>query len=344
MIETFDFHGHELSRVFKGNWQLAGGHGNITREEAMETLQGYTDHGVNVFDVGDIYNGSEDLVGEFMREYHVAHPERDLRVHTKFVPDLDALADLSERDVRTIIERSLSRLGLNSLHLVQFHWWDFSIGDYATAGKHLQQLKNEGLIEQIGVTNCDQEHLEILLNAGVEIASNQIQFSLLDPRPLNGMLDFAQENDIKIFCYGVLSGGLLAGAKPGEEPTNRSHIKYALMIKEAGAEYYETLLQKLDALATKYQTSTANIATRFILTTEGVSSVILGPRNANHLSELDSLSNLRLEQQDYDVLHKMLLSLKSKVHDDVYSYERQRTGEHGRIMKYNLNGMREPRS
>lgn len=340
MVETFDFHGHELSRVFKGNWQLAGGHGNITRDEAMETLQAYTDHGVNVFDVGDIYNGSEDLVGEFMREYHVAHPERDLRVHTKFVPDLDALADLSEKDIRTIIERSLGRLGLDSLHLVQFHWWDFGLGDYVATGKYLQQLKNEGLIEQIGVTNCDRKHVELLLDNGVEVSSNQIQFSLLDPRPLNGMIDFARQHDIKIFCYGVLAGGLLAGSKPGEEPTNRSHVKYGLMIDEAGRAYYESLLGKLDEISSKYATSSANIVTRFVLMTEGISSVILGPRNAKHLSELDELSKLRLDKQDYDDLLGMLSSLQTRTPDDVYSYERNRTGAHGQIMKYNLNQMR----
>lgn len=339
-METFDFYGHKLSRVFKGNWQLAGGHGNISHDDALEVLEKYADHGVNAYDVGDIYTGAENLLGEFVQLNAKSNSDRDIRVHTKFVPDLDALETLSEQDIRSVIERSLRRLGLPALHLVQFHWWDFSKGDYVAAGLILQKLKNEGLIEQIGVTNTDVHHLNELLGAGVEVVSNQIQFSLIDPRPLNGMLKFAKENDIKLFCYGVLAGGLLGNSKPGNEPMNRSHIKYGLMVDEAGEDYYESTLNILEELANKYDTTRANIAAAFILSYPEVSSVILGPRNAAHVAELDALTNLKLEDADSQLLRDRLAQFGTKVDGDIYSYERDMNSRHGSIMKYNLNGMR----
>jgi aryl-alcohol dehydrogenase-like predicted oxidoreductase len=340
-MQTFSFGGHRLAVVFKGNWQLSGGHGAIAREQAIDDLFTYAAHGVNVFDAADIYTGVEEILGQFMKAYtrrfgRIA-TER-LRVHTKFVPDLSALPDLTRRDVRAVVERSLRRLGLDRLGLVQFHWWDFAAGDFVAAAHYLEELRREGLIETIGLTNFDCAHTQLLLDAGVSVRSNQVQFSLVDPRPLNGMLDFAQRNGIAIFCYGTLAGGLLGHALP--DTANRSHVKYQLIIDEVGRAHYEAILSRLNLMADHYQTTVANIATRFVLQTAGVQSVILGPRNASHVDELDQLSQLELSGSDYQLLRDLVGEAGTSVKGDIYSYERDRAGGHGRIMKYDLNGMR----
>jgi len=343
---SYDFDGHEVSRIFKGCWQLAGGHGAISREQALADLETYVEHGVNVFDMGDIYTGAEELLGDFLRDYRAKHGNTAasrLRMHTKFVPDLNALENLTEKDIRTVIERSCKRLGLERLHLVQFHWWDYAKGDYIAAARVLDDLRKEGLIEAIGLTNFDVPHTKALLDAGIPIVSNQIQFSLLDPRPLNGMLEFAQKYGIAIFCYGVLAGGLLGAREPVVEETNRSHIKYRLMIDEAGESYYHETLAELRALADIHQTSVANVAIRFALQTKGVSSAILGPRNTKHIGELDELFNFELTDAEYARLLDRLHSTLTSHSGDIYSYERDTTGPHGSIMKYNLNGMRPDR-
>jgi len=342
-MQYFNFDGHEVSRIFKGNWQLAGGHGTIERDQAIEDLFAYVDHGVNTFDVGDIYTGAEETLGAFLSAYGTRFGQIELaklRVHTKFVPDLNALGDLTKEDIRTIIERSIKRLNVERLHLVQFHWWDYSKGDFVEAAQYLKELQQEGLIETIGLTNFDCEHTNQLLTAGIPVKSNQVQFSLLDPRPLNGMLQLAQEKGIAIFCYGTLAGGLLGSSKPGDEPTNRSHIKYELVINETGETYYNELLALLGELAQKYEVSVADVAVAYALQTPGVSSAILGPRNARHIAELDQIESLRLDDGDYQQLRSKQGELLKTNKDDIYSYERDLEGAHGRIMKYNLNGMR----
>jgi aryl-alcohol dehydrogenase-like predicted oxidoreductase len=340
-MRTFSFEGYELSRVFKGNWQLSGGHGVIAREQAIDDLFTYGAHGVNVFDAADIYTGAEEILGEFVkafgRRFGRIAAER-LRIHTKFVPDLSALPDLTRRDVRAVIERSLRRVGRDRLDLVQFHWWDFAAGDFVAAAHHLEELRREGLIETIGLTNFDCAHTQLLLDAGVSVKSNQIQFSLVDPRPLNGMLDFAQRNGIAIFCYGTLAGGLLGKARP--DAANRSHIKYQLVIDEVGRTHYEAILGHLNLMAAYYHTTASNVAARFVLQTAGVQSVILGPRNASHAAELDQLSQLELSGSDYQLLRELVTDAGISAKGDIYSYERDRAGRHGRIMKYDLNGMR----
>lgn len=346
-MKSFSFEGKQLSRIFKGNWQLAGGHGTVSREQALDDLFAYVEHGVNVFDMGDIYTGAEEALGAFLAAYQQrfgSDAARKLRMHTKFVPDLSALDDLTREDVRAVIERSLTRLGLERLHLVQFHWWDFAKGDFIQAARFLEELRQEGLIETLGLTNFDVAHTKQLLDAGIPVKSNQIQFSLLDPRPFNGMLEFAKENGIALFCYGTLAGGLLGNARPGSDPTNRSHIKYELMIREVGEEYYRTVLGQLTALANKYDTTVANIAALFVLQTPGVSSAILGPRNTKHIGELDQLDALELTANEYERLNALARGTLGKITSDIYSYEREATGPHGSIMKYNLNGMRPKRA
>jgi aryl-alcohol dehydrogenase-like predicted oxidoreductase len=105
-----------------------------------------------------------------------------------------------------------------------------------------------------------------------------------------------------------------------------------------GDQYYHDILAKIDVLAAKYGTNLANIATKFVLQTPGVSAAILGPRNTRHLSELDELDDFALTSEEHTSLQRTMQQLGIK--DDIYSYERDATGPHGRIMKYNLNNMR----
>jgi predicted aldo/keto reductase-like oxidoreductase len=112
------------------------------------------------------------------------------------------------------------------------------------------------------------------------------------------------------------------------------------MIEEAGEVYYNKVLQLLAKLAESYQTTVANVATAYVLQTSGVSSVILGPRNTKHISELDNLSSLVLANADYQQLRDVHETLRAHNTDDIYSYERDMSSPHGEIMKYNLNGMR----
>jgi len=64
---------------------------------------------------------------------------------------------------------------VDSLHLVQLHWWDYSSPGYLGAVKTLVQLSREGVVKQIGVTNFDLVHTKELVSAGIPIASTQVQ-------------------------------------------------------------------------------------------------------------------------------------------------------------------------
>ena len=332
---------HNIARVIKGGWQLAGGHGVIERERALDDMRLYAQAGITTFDCADIYTGVEELIGEFLRRHHVEFPN-GLQVHTKYVPDLNSLPTLSKQDVEHIIDRSLRRLGVERLDLVQFHWWDYDIPGHVEAAVHLKELQDAGKIKHIGVTNFDIPHLQEILDAGVPIVSNQVQYSVLDHRPERGLVELCKQYSISLLCYGTVAGGFLSDRYLGTpEPKlpleNRSLTKYKLIIEDFGGwALYQRLLTRLRRIANKHETSIAMVATRYILQKSQVGAAIVGARHARHLPDTLGLFDFALDENDLDDIKGVTDTAKGPV-GDVYSVERDKDGKHAVVMKYNLN-------
>jgi aryl-alcohol dehydrogenase-like predicted oxidoreductase len=88
----------------------------------------FVEAGITTFDCADIYTGVEELIGAFLADYRPGTGGRpEVQVHTKYVPDLRSLGSLRKADVEGAIDRSLRRLRVDRLDLVQFHWWDYSV-------------------------------------------------------------------------------------------------------------------------------------------------------------------------------------------------------------------------
>jgi len=336
---------HSISRVIKGSWQLAGGHGRIEREQALEDMLLYVEAGITTFDCADIYTGAEALIGEFLRRHRDAFCSGALpqvQVHTKYVPDLDSLAALGRGDVEAIIDRSLRRLGVERLDLVQFHWWDYEVPGYIEAAMHLQALQQAGKIKHIGVTNFDVPHLEAVLEAGVPLVSNQVQYSALDQRPERGMVELCTRHNMSLLCYGTVAGGFLSdrylgAAEPVPPFENRSLTKYKLVIDDFGGwELFQELIATLRAVAERHDASVATVATRYVLQKRGVGAAIVGVRHARHLADTLRLFDFELDQADLAAIERVTDKAEGPA-GDIYTLERAKGGKHAAIMKYDLN-------
>ena len=148
--------GYAISRIIKGGWHLAGGHGVVDERQAIEDMRAFVEAGVTTFDCADIYIGVEELIGKFIKQNKDAFTAGDLtpvQIHTKYVPDSDALSTLTKAETVGIIDRSLQRLCVERLDLVQFAWWDYAIPGYIETALHLTDLQKEGKIRYLGVTN-----------------------------------------------------------------------------------------------------------------------------------------------------------------------------------------------
>jgi aryl-alcohol dehydrogenase-like predicted oxidoreductase len=332
---------YNVSRLLKGGWQLAGGHGPVDQDAALEDMRRFVEAGVTTFDCADIYTGVEELIGEFRARFSPGKSLPEMQVHTKYVPDLAALPRLRKVDVERAIDRSRARLRMERLDLVQFHWWDYDVPGYLDAGQWLTELQRAGKIRHIGVTNFDVPRLAELLAAGVPVVSHQVQYSVVDARPENGMVPFCQEHGILLLGYGTALGGLLSErflfARPPEPPhENRSLAKYALIVEEFGGwELFQELLHALARVGQKHGVSLTTVGARYVLDRPAVAGVIVGARDASHLAENLRVFDIRLDEEDLRLI-EAVIDRREGPTGDTYALERRKGGRHGAIMKYDL--------
>jgi aryl-alcohol dehydrogenase-like predicted oxidoreductase len=336
--------GYEISRVIRGGWQMASGHGELKSDDPIADMIAFADAGITTFDCADIYTGVEELTGRFRQRYRDLRGQAALdriKVHTKFVPDLDILPRITKANVESVIDQSLRRLKLERLNLVQFHWWDYSQPRWLETALWLEELRRVGKIDKVSVTNFDTDHMLDMLRAGVPLTSMQLQYSLLDDRPARRMADAAIENGVSLLCYGTVAGGFLGdrwlGVPEPEMFENRSLIKYKLIIDDFGGwELFQALLRALREIADRHGTDIATVASAAMLTRPGVAAVIVGARNRTHLPDNLAVSDVRLTADDHARIAAVMADANA-LEGDVYTLERDRHGRHGSIMKYNLN-------
>ena len=333
--------GYRVPRVIRGGWQLAGDHGAVDRERALAEMAAFADAGLNTVDGADIYTGVEDMYGEFNSRRAVLGLPR-LQVHTKFVPDYADLARVDAAYVRRIITRSLQRLRAERLDLVQFHWWDYAVPGMLETALELKRLRDEGLIANLGGTNFDSPSSAAMLDAGVPLVSMQVQYSLLDRRAQHALAAIGVQRGMQLLCYGTLAGGFfserwLGAGEPLTGLTNRSLIKYKLVIDEFGGwAVFQRLLCVLQQIGQRHGVGIATVATRWVLDQPGVGAAIVGARYADRLHDTMAIFGLQLDAQDHALLSPILEAHPGPT-GDTYTLERDKAGSHGRIMKYDLN-------
>ena len=184
----------------------------------------------------------------------------------------------------------------------------------------LDELRKEGLIRHLGVTNFDTAHLAMLLHSGIPIVSNQVCFSLLDRRARRSMLDLCIAHGVKLLAFGTVAGGLLTEKWLGAEDPGDidgletwSQMKYARFVEAAGGwAPYQRLLRTVKSVADRHGVSMANVACRAILQEEGVGGVIIGARlgTSEHIDDNLRLFSFELDASDQAELDEALAGLE----------------------------------
>lgn len=304
-----------ICRVLNGMWQVSGAHGPINASAAIAAMFPYVDAGFTTWDLADHYGPAEDFMGEFRQRLRTERGEAaldHLQAFTKWVP---RPMPMTRRVVEENIQRSRQRMAVDSLDLLQFHWWDYSDRNYLGALRILTDLKTEGWINHLALTNFDTTHTKAILDHGFPIVSNQVQFSLIDRRPLKKMVPLCQQCDVKLLAYGTLCGGLLSEkylgvAEPSRTKLNTASLrKYKNMIDAWGSwELFQQLLVALQAIAQKHGVTIPNVAVRYVLEQPAVAGVIVGVRLgvSEHLAENAQVFTFSLDREDYERLESVL--------------------------------------
>ncbi len=232
--------GLEISRIVTGLWQVADMERDgspLDLDRAAAAMGDYAVAGFDTFDMADHYGSAELIAGRCLAGAAVDTSATRPKIFTKWCPEP---GEMTPSVVRAGVQRSLDRLGVSQIDLLQFHWWTFEHPGYLDALKELTVLRAEGKIAHLGVTNFNTDHLRVLVKHGIEIASNQVCFSLLDRRAAQEMSGFCLEHGIKLLAYGTLGGGFLTDRWVGapepaaSEITDWSRMKYKRFIDLLG--------------------------------------------------------------------------------------------------------------
>ena len=234
---------------------------------------------------------------------------------------------------------------MERLDLVQFHWWDFNVPRYVETALELDRLRRAGKIAHFGVTNFDTPHLHEIVAAGVPIVAHQLQYSLVDDRPSSLMVDFCRPTTSPC-CAMARSAAAFCPSAGSDNPSregelaNRSLMKYKLIIDDFGGW---DLFQNCSAYWRALPPSTARDChgrSRAMLDRPQVAAAIVGATNTAHLRSTSQigLARARCGGSGGDCGGDRP---PARTAGDVYALERDRTGRHGQIMKYELNSLPE---
>jgi aryl-alcohol dehydrogenase-like predicted oxidoreductase len=199
--------GARLSAVGLGTWQFGSGEWGYGTSYATETAPRIVarslDLGVNLVDTAEIYGfgRSERILGEAL-----AGRREEAFVATKLLPVLPVDPVVGRR-----VRGSLRRLGIDRIDLYQLHWPNPVVPLSRTADA-LVRLQREGLVTYLGVSNYSLARwktLEALV--GGRVLSNQVRYSLVDRRPEQELLPWAQAQGRVVIAYSPLAQGLLSG-------------------------------------------------------------------------------------------------------------------------------------
>ncbi len=308
--------GLDISRVVTGLWQIADMERDgrvLDLDAAAAAMTPYVAAGFTSFDMADHYGSAELIAGKCRA---LGDPER-VQLFTKWVPKP---GPVTASEVRAAVERSLTRLRTDTLDLLQFHAWNYADPSWLDALFHLQDLKREGLIRHLGLTNVDAAHLRLVLASGIEVVSNQVSCSLIDRRAAGKLAAVCAEYGVGLLAYGTVCGGWLSEkwlgqAEPDwERDGTWSQMKYGRFIREAGGwPALQRVLRAAAAVARRHDVSLTNVATRFIMEQPGVATVIVGARLGEraHLDDNARLCAFQLTVEDRAELEAAIATLTS---------------------------------
>lgn len=314
--------GIESSVIGFGAWAIGGWMwGGADEQAAVEAVQASLDAGVNLIDTAPIYGygRSEEIVGKAIAgrrdqvvlatkcgltwegdegEFHFYADEKGLR---RDGGPIRVFKNLRPHAIRRDIENSLRRLNTDYIDLLQTHWQD-STTPIAATMECLLELKREGKIRAIGVSNCTVTHLE---QYG-PIDSDQEKFSLIDRAiETNGVLDYCRRHNIAMLAYSPLANGLLTGSLSpdrqfGEGDLRRGHPRFS---PDHIRKMNEALAQ-LRPLVEDHHATVAQLVIAWTAVRDGITVVLCGARNAAQALSNAAAAEIRLRPDELAMIEQ----------------------------------------
>ena len=287
----------ELSAITYGAFAIGGNMwGGNEKKDSIESVRASIDNGVTTLDTAPFYGFglSEEMIGEAIKGYD----RSKIQLLTKFGLVWDGSNQgkgefffnaeeagktipvykyASKTSVIKEVEDSLKRLQTDYIDLLQIHWPDATTPISETM-EALEILLQQGKIRAAGVSNYSVEQVAEARQS-LNIASNQIGYSMLNRGVENDLVPYALENDLGIIVYSPMERGLLTGKyfKDGKLKDNDHRNGY---FQQFDLEKVKTFLETITPIAEDKNATLSQLVLRWTSLQPAITVVLAGARNA----------------------------------------------------------------
>jgi aryl-alcohol dehydrogenase-like predicted oxidoreductase len=297
--------GLEITRVGFGAWAIGGadydwGWGAQDDEDSIAAIHHAIELGINWIDTAAQYGfgHSEEVVGRAL-----AGLKQRPYVFTKGGqpegPGRTTTHSLQRDSLRRELEGSLSRLGLDALDLYQIHW-PIPDEEIEEGWSTVAEIKEEGLVRHIGVSNFSVEQLQ-RAQAIAPVETLQPPYSLIARDAEADVLPYAEREGIGVIVYSPMGSGLLTGAMTRERLANLPEDdwrKHDPRFREPGLSQHLAQVERMRAVADRHGTRVGAVAVAWTLANPAVDGAIVGFRRPDQVDPIVGAANLQLSEDD----------------------------------------------
>src|ERR671925_220775 len=299
--------GLRITRVGFGAWAIGGGGwefgwGPQDDEQSIAAIQHALAHGINWIDTAAAYGfgRSEQVVGRAL-EGVADRPYVFTKCSLLEGPDRRVVHSLRRDSVLREAHASLERLGVDAIDLYQIHW-PIPQREIEEGWSALAELKEQGLVRHIGVSNFDVAQLRRIQEIA-PVESLQPQYSLVVREIEHDVLPFCEPEGIGVIVYSPMSSGLLTGRMTRERIENLPDDDWRgndERFQEPQLSRHLALVERLQSVAERHDTTPGAIAVAWTLRNPAVDGAIVGFRRPDQVDAILVAADLELSDDDVD--------------------------------------------
>jgi len=297
--------GLEVTRVGFGAWAIGGGGwefgwGPQDDDESIAAIHRALEQGINWIDTAAAYGfgRSEQIVGRALKGV-TERPYVFTKCSLLEGPDRTVTHSLKRDSILREAEASLKRLGIDAIDLYQIHWPN-PAADIEEGWAALAELKEQGLVRHIGVSNFDVDQLRTIQQIA-PVETLQPQYSLIERDVEREILPFCDQEGIGVIVYSPMGSGMLTGGMTRqrvESLADDDWRKHDARFSEPQLSRNLDLVERLSAVAERYDTAPGAVAVAWTLRNPAVDGAIVGFRRPDQVDSILSAANLDLTDQD----------------------------------------------
>lgn len=312
----------ELTRIGLGTWGISGGRwkfgwGEQNPEDAVNTILRAVELGINWIDTAPVYGDgvSEEHVGSALKKI----PKESWPIiATKCGRIVNADGSITPRLTRQSIleecDKSLTRLGVDVIDLYQIHWPD-PVSDIEDGWEALIELKKQGKVREIGVSNFNVGHLERIMSMS-KPASLQPPYNLMARGIEKEILPFCGQHKIGIVAYSPLAKGMLTGKMTKDHVAklpSDDHRSRDARFQEPQLSIHWEMINQLTTIAKDYGQSLSELAIAWTLRKDEVTSAIVGARHPGQIEANIGGANWELNEGVIDEINAIQRTWESRI-------------------------------